>query len=158
MLDTQRPPTPPFTYTSAVEKVRKAENAWNSQSAQNITLAYTEDSQWRNRNEIFQGHEAIYEFLQRKFAHELEYRLVKELWAYGEHRIAVRFAYEWHNAEAQWFRSYGNENWEFASCGRMRIRHASINDLAIAREDRKLLWPDHDVRPPDYPGLTELGL
>ena len=152
-----RPPLPPFTYAEAVLKVRKAEDAWNGKNPELVAMAYTPDSRWRNRDEIFQGGAAIVAFLERKWQRELEYRLVKELWAHDGNRIAVRFAYEWHNAEGLWFRSYGNENWQFASDGRMEQRHASINDLAISADERKLLWPQ-GVRPQDYPSLSELGL
>lgn len=152
-----RPPVPPFTAGTAVQKVRMAEDAWNNRQPEKVALAYTVDSQWRNRNEFPVGREQIIEFLKRKWATELEYRLIKELWAFSSHRIAVRFAYEWHNTEGQWFRSYGNENWEFDEHGLMCRRYASINDLAIASNERKFYWPQ-GVRPDDHPGLSDLGL
>ncbi len=152
-----RPPFPPFTCEMAVQKVRMAEDAWNNQDPQRIALAYTIDSEWRNRNEFPQGRAQIIEFLTRKWTQELDYRLVKELWAFNNNRIAVRFAYEWHNANNEWFRSYGNENWEFDNNGLMQRRYASINDLAIKETDRKLIW-HKGRRPDDYPSLTELGL
>ena len=152
-----RPPFPPFSCEMAVQKVRMAEDAWNNQDPQRIALAYTIDSEWRNRNEFPQGRAQIIEFLTRKWTQELDYRLVKELWAFNNNRIAVRFAYEWHNANNEWFRSYGNENWEFDNNGLMQRRYASINDLAIKETDRKLIWPK-GRRPDDYPSLTELGL
>ena len=152
-----RPPFPPFTRDIATQKVRMAEDAWNNQDPQRIALAYTPDSIWRNRNEFINGRTEIIEFLDRKWAKELEYRLIKELWAFTEDRIAVRFAYEWHNAEHEWFRSYGNENWEFDSNGLMQRRYASINDLAITEADRKFHWPI-GRRPDEHPSLSELGL
>ena len=152
-----RPPFPPFTCEMAVQKVRMAEDAWNNQDPQRIALAYTIDSEWRNRNEFPQGRAQIIEFLTRKWTQELDYRLVKELWAFNNNRIAVRFAYEWHNANNEWFRSYGNGNWEFDNNGLMQRRYASINDLAIKETDRKLIW-HKGRRPDDYPSLTELGL
>lgn len=152
-----RPPLPPFTLAAATEKVRRAEDAWNSRDPAKVVLAYSEDSRWRNRSEFFQGHAAIVEFLTRKWAGELDYRLIKELWAFYENRIAVRFQYEWHNASGQWFRAYGNEQWEFDGNGLMRRREASINDVPITPEERKFLWPG-GPRPADHPGLTELGL
>ena len=152
-----RPPFPPFSCEMAVQKVRMAEDAWNNQDPQRIALAYTIDSEWRNRNEFPQGRAQIIEFLTRKWSQELDYRLVKELWAFNNNRIAVRFAYEWHNANNEWFISYGNENWEFDNNGLMQRRYASINDLAIKETDRKLIWPK-GRRPDDYPSLTELGL
>ncbi len=153
-----KPPLPPFNTEQALIKVRKAEDAWNGQAPETIAQAYTRDSKWRNRSEIFQGRAAIVEFLTRKWQRELEYRLVKELWAHAENRIAVRFAYEWCSPENEWYRSYGNENWEFASDGRMQVRHASINDIPIQSQERKFLWIGGGVRPADYPGLTDLGL
>ena len=153
----QRPPLPPFTRKSATEKVRSAENAWNTQDPVKVSLAYTEDSLWRNRSEILQGRPAIVEFLTRKWENEQEYRLIKELWAFDENRIAVRFQYEWRDHEARWFRAYGNENWEFDEHGLMKWRQASINDIAIAEHDRKFRWPQ-GPRPDDFPGLPELGL
>ncbi len=152
-----RPPFPPFTREMALQKVRLAEDAWNNQDPQRIALAYTIDSEWRNRHEFPKGRAQIIEFLTRKWSQELDYRLVKELWTFENNRIAVRFAYEWHNANQDWFRSYGNENWEFDDQGLMRRRYASINDLAIAESDRKLHWPQ-GRRPDDYPSLSELGL
>ena len=157
MNDESRPPFPPFDAITAAQKVRMAENAWNNKDPQRVALAYTADSQWRNRAEFPVGREQIIIFLSRKWAAELDYRLIKELWAYAGNHIAVRFAYEWHNGEGQWFRSYGNENWEFAGNGLMRKRYASINDLAIGEADRKFLWPS-GPRPDDHPGLSELGL
>jgi nuclear transport factor 2 (NTF2) superfamily protein len=152
-----RPPLPPFDEAGAATKVRMAEDAWNTREPERVALAYTEDSRWRNRNEFLRGREAIVEFLRRKWAAENGYRLVKELWAWQGARIAVRFAYEWHDAAGQWLRSYGNENWEFDERGLMRRRIASINDLAISESDRLLRWPD-GRRPDDHPGLSELGL
>ncbi|RFC69998.1 nuclear transport factor 2 family protein [Streptomyces sp. AcE210] len=152
-----RPPLPPFTRETAIEKVRLAEDGWNSRSPQKVALAYSEDSRWRNRAEFITGREAIVEFLSRKWNRELDYRLVKELWAFDGHRIAVRFAYEWHDDSGHWFRSYGNENWEFDDDGLMRTRHASINDLPIEESERKYHWP-LGRRPDDHPGLTDLGL
>ncbi len=152
-----RPPVPPFTRESAVEKVRKAEDAWNGRDPQKVALAYTADSRWRNRAEIFAGREAIVRFLERKWAREREYRLIKELWAFDADRIAVRFAYEWVDAAGHWFRSYGNENWLFSAEGLMRERHASINDLPIAEGERLFRWVQ-GARPVDHPGLSALGL
>ncbi len=152
-----RPPLPPFTSESAVLKVRAAEDAWNSRDPHRVSLAYTQDSQWRNRTEFVTGRAAIVEFLTRKWASELDYRLIKELWAFTAHRIAVRFAYEWHDARGAWFRSYGNENWEFDEQGLMRRRIASINDLPITEAQRHYHWP-LGVRPAGHPGLSELGL
>ncbi len=152
-----RPPFPPFTQESAAQKARMAEDAWNSRDPEKVALAYTPDSQWRNRAEFFAGRVAIAEFLQRKWAQEIEYRLIKEVWAFTDNRIAVRFAYEWRDDGNNWFRSYGNENWEFDEAGLMRRRLASINDLAIAESDRKFRWPQ-GRRPDDHPGLTDLGL
>ena len=152
-----RPPLPPFTPETAALKARAAEDAWNSRDPERVALAYTIDSRWRNRAEFIQGRAEIVGFLTRKWARELDYRLVKEVWATEGHRIAVRFAYEWHNAEGQWFRSYGNENWEFDADGLMSARHASINDLAIRAEDRKFFWPT-GRRPDAHPSLSEMGL
>ncbi len=157
MTDNIRPPLPPFTYETAVQKVRAAENGWNSRNPEKIALAYTVDSRWRNRAEIFSGRDEIVKFLQRKWAKELDYRLIKEIWAFHEARIAVRFAYEWHDDSGHWFRAYGNENWEFDENGLMRVRHASINDLPINEADRKFHWP-LGIRPDDHPGLSDLGL
>ncbi|HVK99821.1 MAG TPA: nuclear transport factor 2 family protein [Dongiaceae bacterium] len=152
-----QPLVPPFTLDIAKRKVRAAEDGWNSRDPQRVALAYTEDSQWRNRAEFPQGRAQIIEFLTRKWNRELDYRLIKELWAFGENRIAVRFAYEWHDDAGQWFRSYGNENWEFDAKGLMSRRFASINDLPIAETARKFHWPA-GRRPDDHPGLSELGL
>jgi len=152
-----RPPFPPFTRETAIQKVRMAEDGWNNRSPEKVALAYTVDSMWRNRNEFPRGRVEIVEFLKRKWAKEHEYRLIKELWAFEGNRIAVRFAYEWHNEAGQWFRSYGNENWQFDVNGLMELRYASINDLAIADEDRKFFWP-LGRRPDDHASLAELGL
>ena len=152
-----RPPLPPFTQETAVQKARLAEDAWNSRDPVRVSLAYTADSRWRNRAEFPVGRAQIVAFLERKWARELDYRLIKELWAHDAHRIAVRFAYEWHDASGQWWRSYGNENWEFDEHGFMAVRHASINDLAIAEADRLFRWPA-GRRPDDHPGLSALGL
>ena len=152
-----RPPLPPFTRDTAVQKVRLAEDAWNTRDPERVSLAYTEDSVWRNRAEFLSGREAIVGFLRRKWTRELDYRLIKELWATFENRIAVRFAYEWRDDSANWFRSYGNENWEFDEHGLMRRRIASINDLPIVEAERKYRWP-LGRRPEDHPGLSELGL
>lgn len=152
-----RPPLPPFTRETAVHKVRAAEDAWNSRDAAKVALAYTFDSRWRNRAEFLQGRDAIEAFLVHKWARELDYRLIKELWAYSDNRIAVRFAYEWHDNSGQWYRSYGNENWQFDQQGYMELRIASINDLPIAAAARLYHWPSGH-RPGDHPGLTELGL
>lgn len=152
-----RPPLPPFTRETAIQKVRLAEDAWNSRDPTRVSLAYTVDSKWRNRAEFPQGREQIVEFLTRKWRRELEYRLIKELWAFADNRIAVRFAYEWHDDSGQWYRSYGNENWEFDALGLMQRRYASINDLPIAQSDRKFHWPQ-GRRPEDHPELSELGL
>ena len=153
-----RPPVPPFNHETAVEKVRKAEDAWNTRDPARVALAYTADSRWRNRVEFLHGRPAIIEFLSRKWAKEHEYRLIKELWGFRENRMAVRFSYEWHDESGQWFRSYGNELWEFDEYGLMRVRHASINDLAIREEERKFLWDRSGPRPADHPGLSGLGL
>ena len=153
----ERPPLPPFTAETAALKVRRAEDAWNGRDPAAVSLAYTEDSAWRNRAEIFAGRDAIADFLSRKWDRERDYRLVKELWAYTDDRIAVRFAYEWHDAAGDWFRSYGNENWAFDARGLMARRIASINDLPIAERDRKFHWPS-GPRPADHPGLSDLGL
>jgi nuclear transport factor 2 (NTF2) superfamily protein len=152
-----RPPLPPFTPETATQKVRLAEDGWNSRDPERVSLVYTRDSQWRNRAEFFSGREAIVQFLRRKWAKELDYRLIKELWAFHENRIAVRFAYEWHDDSGSWFRSYGNENWEFNEQGLMKRRIASINDLPIRETDRKFHWTP-GRRPDEHPGLTELGL
>lgn len=152
-----RPPLPPFTAETAAQKARLAEDAWNSRDPVKVSLAYSPDSLWRNRAEFFSGREAIVEFLTRKWNRELDYRLIKELWAYEGNRIAVRFAYEWRDDSGHWFRSYGNENWEFDELGYMRRRFASINDLPIAEGERKYHWP-LGRRPEGHPGLSELGL
>ncbi|MEK7322705.1 MAG: nuclear transport factor 2 family protein [Pseudomonadota bacterium] len=152
-----RPPVPPFTRETAAQKVRMAEDGWNSRDPARVALAYTVDSAWRNRAEFLSGREAIAEFLRRKWARELDYRLIKELWAFAEARIAVRFAYEWHDDSGNWFRSYGNENWEFDEQGLMRRRIASINDLPIQEADRQYRWP-LGRRPDTHPGLSELDL
>lgn len=153
----QRPPLPPFTFDSALQKVRAAEDGWNGQNPEKIALAYTIDSVWRNRSSFPKGRAEIITFLQAKWERELDYRLIKELWTYADNRIAVRFAYEWHDLSGQWFRSYGNENWEFDENGLMQKRFASINDLAIAEADRKFHWPQ-GARPEDHPSLSDLGL
>jgi hypothetical protein len=158
MTDTPRPPLPPFTAETAAAKVRSAEDAWNTRDPVRVALAYTSDSVWRNRSEFLQGRAAIETFLARKWAKELDYRLIKEVWAFGGNHIAVRFAYEWHDDSGNWFRSYGNENWEFADNGLMQRRHASINDLPIAASERKFHWAAPGPRPKDHPGLSDLGL
>jgi nuclear transport factor 2 (NTF2) superfamily protein len=152
-----RPPFPPFTRETAMQKIRGAEDAWNTREPERVSMAYTPDSVWRNRSEFLAGRPAIVEFLRRKWARELDYRLIKELWAFHENRIAVRFAYEWHDDAGSWFRSYGNENWEFAGNGLMQRRIASINDLPIKEGERKYKWP-LGRRPDDHPGLSDLGL
>ncbi|MDH4064312.1 MAG: nuclear transport factor 2 family protein [Acidobacteriota bacterium] len=152
-----RPPLPPFDAESAARKVRLAEDAWNTRDPNRVSLAYTPDSEWRNRAEFLTGRDAIVDFLTRKWNRELDYRLIKELWAFHDSRIAVRFAYEWHDDSGHWFRSYGNENWEFDEHGLMRRRIASINDLPIHESDRKYHWP-LGPRPDDHAGLSELGL
>jgi nuclear transport factor 2 (NTF2) superfamily protein len=154
---TDRPPLPPFDADSASAKARLAEDAWNSRDPQRVAGAYTTDSRWRNRSEFFAGRAEIVAFLERKWARELDYKLIKEVWAFAPDRIAVRFAYEWHDAGGQWFRSHGNELWEFDAHGLMRRREASINDVAIADADRRFRW-DGDRRPDGHPGLTALGL
>lgn len=153
----QRLPLPPFDRHSAIQKVRLAEDGWNSRDPEKVSLAYTVDRVWRNRSEFVTGREAIVQFLTRKWAKELDYRLIKELWALTENRIAVRFAYEWRDESGNWFRSYGNENWEFGPDGLMQRRYASINDLPIKESERKYFWP-LGRRPDDHPGLSELGL
>jgi len=152
-----RPPHPPFTFETATLKARLAEDAWNNRDPERVALAYTEGSRWRNRVEFVTGRAEIVGLLQRKWARELEYRLIKEVWAFRENRIAVRYAYEWHDDSGQWFRSYGNENWEFDAEGLMDRRFASINDLPILDADRKFHWP-LGRRPDDHPGLSDLGL
>jgi nuclear transport factor 2 (NTF2) superfamily protein len=158
MIDESRPPFPPFTAQTAEMKVRAAENAWNLQVPENIALAYSIDSQWRNRSEFVNGHAEIIAFLKRKWASEQQYRLIKELWAFHESRIAVRFAYEWQNASGQWLRSFGNENWEFNAQGLMQRRIASINDIPISEEDRLFHWEWKTARPDNLPNLSELNL
>lgn len=157
MNEQARPPVPPFTWETAVVKVRKAEDAWNSRDPVAVSLAYTADSRWRNRSEFLQGRAEIVAFLTRKWEKELEYRLIKEIWAFAEDRIAVRFAYEYHDAAGQWWRAYGNENWQFDANGLMTVRHASINDVAISEAKRLFHWPQ-GRRPDGHPGLSELGL
>lgn len=152
-----RPPLPPFTLETAIEKVRMAEDAWNSRDPERVALAYTEDSVWRNRAEFLQGRPSIIAFLRRKWSSEHDYRLIKELWAFHGDRISVRFQYEWRDDSGSWYRAYGNEQWEFDAHGLMRRREASINDVPIAEVDRKFLWPA-GPRPTHHPGLTELGL
>jgi uncharacterized protein len=152
-----RPPLPPFTNETATLKARLAEDAWNSRDPEKVALAYTPDSRWRNRSEFFTGREEIVAFLKRKWAKELDYRLIKELWTFAGNRIAVRFAYEWHDDSGNWFRSYGNENWEFDDDGLMRLRLASINDLPIQESERKYHWP-LGRRPDNHPGLSDLGV
>ncbi|HMT94306.1 nuclear transport factor 2 family protein [uncultured Thiothrix sp.] len=152
-----RPPFPPFTRETAIQKIRMAEDGWNSRDPQRVSLVYTLDSQWRNRAEFPKGRAEIVAFLTRKWAKELDYRLIKELWAFEGNRIAVRFAYEWHDDSGHWFRSYGNENWQFNEQGLMALRYASINDLPMQESERKFHWP-LGRRPDDYPSLSELGL
>jgi nuclear transport factor 2 (NTF2) superfamily protein len=154
---TSKPPFPPFTLETAIQKARMAENAWNGRDPQVVAMAYTEDSQWRNRSEFLQGRDDILRFLQRKWAKEIDYKLIKEVWAYTDNRIAVRFQYEWRDDSGHYFRSHGNENWEFSETGLMRRREASINDVLIRPEDRLFTWGE-GPRPQDFPGLTELGL
>ena len=156
-MTSQRPPLPPFTHDSAVQKVRLAEDAWNSRDPDRVVGVYTDDTVWRNRAEFPVGREQVRAFLARKWVRELDYRLIKELWAFGDHCIAVRFAYEWHDDSGQWFRSYGNENWAFTAEGLMQRRFASINDLPIAPTARLFFWP-LGRRPDDHPSLSELGL
>ncbi len=154
---TTTPPVPPFTRETAIAKVRAAENGWNTRDPERVALVYTEESQWRNRSEFPRGRSEIVAFLKRKWAKELDYRLIKELWTFEGNRIAVRFAYEWHDDSGNWFRSYGNENWEFADSGLMQRRFASINDMPIGEAERKYRWP-LGPRPDDHPGLSDLGL
>jgi nuclear transport factor 2 (NTF2) superfamily protein len=153
---TTKPPVPPFTEETAKQKVRLAEDAWNSRDPERVSQVYTVDTHWRNRAEFIDGRDAVRSFLQRKWNRELDYRLIKELWAFKENRIAVRFAYEWHDDSGQWYRSYGNENWEFDENGLMKHRHASINDQPIKAEERKYHWTA-GRRPDDHPSLSELG-
>ena len=157
MSEEQKPPLPPFTLETATQKVRMAEDAWNRRDAEQVALAYTRDSKWRNRAEFPSGREDIVAFLRRKWARELDYRLIKEIWAFTANRVAVRFAYEWRDDAGNWYRSYGNENWEFDANGLMAVRHASINDLPIREQERKFRWPQ-GPRPADHPGLSDLGL
>jgi hypothetical protein len=157
-MSESRPPLPPFTRETAVQKVRGAEDGWNSRNPERVSLAYTADSTWRNRSEFIRGRAEIVAFLTRKWAKELDYRLIKELWAFTENRIAVRFAYEWHDDSGNWFRSYGNENWEFAENGLMRRRLASINDLPIKEAERKFRWDRSAPRPANHAGLSDLDL
>jgi hypothetical protein len=156
-MSEQRPPLPPFSRDTAIQKVRLAEDAWNSRDPARVALAYTIDSKWRNRAEFPVGRDQIVEFLTRKWRRELDYRLIKELWTFGDNRIAVRFAYEWRDDAGSWYRSYGNENWEFDAAGLMQRRYASINDLPIEQSDRKFHW-HQGRRPDDHPGLSDLGL
>lgn len=153
-----KPPVPPFTQETAMQKIHTAEDAWNKQEPEQVALAYTVDSQWRNRDTFVQGRDEIIEFLKQKWARELNYRLIKELWAFTDNRIAVRYCYESQSTTGQWYRSYGNENWEFDHDGLMAFRHASINDVPIADADRKFHWEFGAPRPADHPGLSELGL
>ena len=152
-----KPPLPPFTLDTAIQKARMAENAWNGRDPQAVAMAYTEDSRWRNRSEFIQGRDQILQFLKRKWAKELDYKLIKEVWAYTDNRIAVRFQYEWHDYSGNFYRSHGNENWEFSENGLMQRREASINDVPIQESDRLFTWGD-GPRPENFPGLTELGL
>jgi nuclear transport factor 2 (NTF2) superfamily protein len=153
-----RPPFPPFTPETAMQKIRMAEDAWNSRDPVRVSLAYSEDSLWRNRSEFFTGRLAIIDFMTRKYASERDYRLIKEFWACHENRIAVRFQYEYHDASGQWWRAYGNENWEFDATGLMSWRQASINDIKITEAERRFHWPAPGPRPAAHPGLTELGM
>ncbi|WP_439119730.1 DUF1348 family protein [Marivita sp.] len=155
--DTPRAPLPPFTHKDAVQKVRMAEDAWNSRDPAKVALAYTRDTTWRNRDVFLNGRAEVEVFLTDKWAKENGYRLIKEIWAHDGNRIAVRFCYEWHDESGQWFRAYGNENWEFDALGYMAVRHASINDVPIAETDRLFHWPQGS-RPDDHPSLTDLGL
>lgn len=157
MTTESRPPFPPFNAETAAQKVRGAEDGWNGRNPEKVALAYTVDSVWRNRAEFVEGREEIIKFLKRKWAKELDYRLIKEVWAFEGNHIAVRFAYEWRDDSGQWYRAYGNENWEFAPSGLMQRRIASINDLPITESDRKYHWP-LGRRPDDHPGLSDLGL
>lgn len=157
LQDAPRPPLPPFTDDEAVRKARVAEDAWNSRDPARVALAYTPDTRWRNRSEFLNGRDEVREFLIRKWARENGYRLIKEVWAHADNRIAVRFCYEWHDDDGQWFRAHGNENWAFAENGLMAERHASINDVPITDEQRLFHWP-HGRRPDDHPGLSDLGL
>lgn len=156
-MSESRPPFPPFSYDDAVQKVRKAEDAWNTRDPEKVSMAYTADTRWRNRSEFLNGREEVRAFLTRKWAKENGYRLIKEIWVHGTDRIAVRFAYEWHDEQGQWYRAYGNENWQFAENGLMQTRHASINDVPIDEDERLFHWPP-GPRPEDHPGLSDLGL
>lgn len=157
LMDSPRPPLPPFNKDTAIKKVRMAENGWNNKNAEQVALAYSTDSQWRNRSTFIKGRDEIITFLKDKWQRELSYKLIKELWAFSDNKIAVRFAYEYRNANNQWIRAYGNENWEFDELGLMCKRHASINDLEITDEQRLFHWQGN-IRPDDHPSLTELGL
>ena len=157
MQDEKRLPLPPFNEESAKQKVRMAENGWNLKNPQKISMAYSINSNWRNRDLFLSGRDKIVSFLENKYSRELDYKLCKELWAYTDNKIAVRFAYEWHDEEGQWYRSYGNENWEFDENGLMQVRFASINDLKISKSERKLTWAE-DTRPDNFSSLSELGL
>jgi nuclear transport factor 2 (NTF2) superfamily protein len=157
-MSESRPPLPPFTRETAIQKVRGAEDAWNSRNPERVSLGYSQDSLWRNRNEFFRGRPAIVTFLTRKWNRELDYRLIKELWAFTDNRIAVRFAYEYHDDSGNWFRAYGNENWEYDEFGLNRHRHASINDLPITEAQRLYHWDSSGPRPADHPSLSDLGL
>ncbi|MEO0860087.1 MAG: nuclear transport factor 2 family protein [Pseudomonadota bacterium] len=152
-----RAPVPPFSYEDAVQKVRMAEDAWNTRDPDKVAMAYTPDTRWRNRSEFLHGRDEVRAFLTRKWARETGYRLIKEIWAHGTRRIAVRFCYEWQDKTGQWFRAHGNENWEFSETGHMSVRHASINDVPIEDGERKFHWPQ-GRRPDDHPGLSDLGL
>lgn len=152
-----RPPLPPFTLETAIEKVRLAEDGWNSRDAEKVSLAYSEDTRWRNRTDFVSNRQQAKAFLQAKWQKEHDYRLIKELWAFSGNRIAVRYAYEWHDQDGNWFRSYGNENWQFAADGLMKVRHSSINDLPITEQQRLFHWP-LGRRPDDHPSLSDLGL
>lgn len=153
-----KPPIPPFSYEDAVRKVRMAEDAWNSRNPDRVKMAYTKDTVWRNRSQFLNGRDEVAAFLHEKWSIESEYRLIKEIWAHSENRIAVRFCYEYHNEQGEWFRAHGNENWEFDEHGLMKVRHASINDVPITESQRKFHWDRSGPRPTDHPGLTELGL
>ena len=153
-----RPPVPPFSYDDAVQKVRMAENAWNTQDPHKVSLAYTVDTEWRNRSQFVKGRQQVQEFLSTKWEREKEYRLIKEIWCHGTDRIAVRFCYEYQNDKGEWYRAHGNENWEFDEHGLMKNRHASINDVPISESDRLFHWEPGQPRPDDHPGLSDLGL
>ncbi|MDN5872299.1 MAG: nuclear transport factor 2 family protein [Nitrococcus sp.] len=157
-MSESRPPFPPFTRETSIQKVRGAEDGWNTCNPERVSLAYTPDSRWRNRSEFVIGRAQIVGLLTRKWARELDYRLIKELWAFNGNKIAVRFAYEWHDDSGQWFRSYGNENWQFDGAGLMEVRHACINDLPIKETDRKYHWDRSGPRPANHPSLSDLGL